>query len=131
MKVDSGSSSNIIHWKLVKEMGLSKKSYRLQGPLVVSTCPKETTKREIDLPVKAGGVIKETKFYVINGDMHYNTIFGRLWLHETKVVPSTRHLLLKFPTPEGIRQILGELPESKDMFKVEELEASKAVAVDP
>lgn len=55
------------------------------------------------LPTHAEGVKKSTLFEVVDGDMGYNLILGKIWIHEMKVVPSTYHQLLKFPTPEGVK----------------------------
>ncbi|XP_059294412.1 uncharacterized protein LOC132047377 [Lycium ferocissimum] len=84
--VDPRSLANIIHWKLVEQMGLLEKIIPAAKALAGFNMSSETTKREIDLPMKSRGVV--TKFYVIDGDMRYNAIFGRLWLHDIKAVPS-------------------------------------------
>ncbi|XP_019254017.1 PREDICTED: uncharacterized protein LOC109232726 [Nicotiana attenuata] len=76
---------------------------------------------EITLPVNITGTTQETKFYVIKGDMRYNALFGRLWIHNMKVVPSTLHQVLKFPTPEGTKTVYGEQPAIKEMFVVDEV----------
>lgn len=34
-----------------------------------------TTREEIVIPVNARGMVKETKFYVLDGDMRYNGAF--------------------------------------------------------
>ncbi|XP_059285864.1 uncharacterized protein LOC132039395 [Lycium ferocissimum] len=80
----------------------------------------ETTKGEISLPVNIDGTIQQTVFYVIEGDMKYNALLGRPWIHSMRAVPSTLHQLLKFPTPEGIKTIRGEQPAAREMFAVEE-----------
>nr|XP_033516188.1 uncharacterized protein LOC117280601 [Nicotiana tomentosiformis] len=49
------------------------------------------TKGEIMLTIFAEGVIKETKFQVIDTDMAYNVILGRPWIHDMDVVSSTLH----------------------------------------
>ncbi|XP_019225149.1 PREDICTED: uncharacterized protein LOC109206746 [Nicotiana attenuata] len=66
------------------------------------------TPGEIFLLTNAEGVMKTTLFEVLDGDMGYNIILGRPWLHEMKVVPSIYHQLLKFPKPEGIKQIRNQ-----------------------
>nr|XP_016478279.1 PREDICTED: uncharacterized protein LOC107799654 [Nicotiana tabacum] len=63
----------------------------------------------------AEGVIKTTLFEVVDGDMGYNIIMGRPWLHEMKVVPSTYNQFLKFLTPEGIKKIRGDQLAARDM----------------
>ncbi|XP_070029149.1 uncharacterized protein [Nicotiana sylvestris] len=65
----------------------------------------ETTKGEITLPVNTAGTVQETKFYVIEGDMRYNALFGRPWIHSMREVLSTLHQALKFPPSGGIKMI--------------------------
>ncbi|XP_019256353.1 PREDICTED: uncharacterized protein LOC109234746 [Nicotiana attenuata] len=77
-----------------------------------------TTRGEILLPTKAEGVMKRTLFEVVDGDMGYSIILGRQWLREMKVVPSTYHQLLKFPTPDGIKQIRGDQPAAREMHAI-------------
>ncbi|XP_060185754.1 uncharacterized protein LOC132615207 [Lycium barbarum] len=115
--IEPGSSVNILLWKVVEEMGLLEQAART---LSVFNMSSEITKGEIDLLVEADVVVKMTKFYVISGDMQYNAIFGRPWIHDMKAVPSRLHLLLKFPTPDGIRKIQGEQPALREMFVIEE-----------
>ncbi|XP_019246516.1 PREDICTED: uncharacterized protein LOC109226177 [Nicotiana attenuata] len=74
-----------------------------------------TTRGEIPLPTNVKGVMKMTLFEVVDGDMGYNMILGRPWLHEMKVVPSTYHQLLKFPISKGIKQIRGDQTEAREM----------------
>ncbi|XP_060202082.1 uncharacterized protein LOC132630522 [Lycium barbarum] len=125
--VDLGSSTNIIRWKVVEEIGLLEKIIPAAKTLFGFNMSSETTKEEIDLPMEAGGIIKMIKFYVIDDNMQYNAIFGRPWLQDMKAIPSTLHLLLKFPTLGGIRQIQGEQPTSKEMFAIEEPDTHELV----
>ncbi|XP_075101947.1 uncharacterized protein LOC142177366 [Nicotiana tabacum] len=74
-----------------------------------------TTRGEILLPTNAEGVMKMTFFEVVNGNIGYNIILGRPWLHEMKAVPSSYHRLLKFPTLEGIKQVRGDQPAAREM----------------
>ncbi|XP_019245191.1 PREDICTED: uncharacterized protein LOC109225054 [Nicotiana attenuata] len=59
--------------------------------------------------------------YVIEGDMGYNALFGRPWIHNMWVVPSTLHQVLIFPTPKGIKTVYGEQPAAKEMFAIKEV----------
>ncbi|XP_075098816.1 uncharacterized protein LOC142175734 [Nicotiana tabacum] len=74
-----------------------------------------TTREEILLPTNAEGVMEITLFEVVDGDMGYNIILGRTWLHEMKVVPSTYHQLLRFPMPEEVKQIRGDQLAAREM----------------
>ncbi|XP_070035159.1 uncharacterized protein [Nicotiana tomentosiformis] len=74
-----------------------------------------TTRGEILLPTNAEGVMKMTLFEVVDSDMGYNIILGRPRIHEIKVVTSTYHQLLKFPTLEGVKKIKGDQPTTRNM----------------
>ncbi|XP_070035676.1 uncharacterized protein [Nicotiana tomentosiformis] len=60
---------------------------------------------ETELSTYAEGVIKETKFQVIDTYMAYNVILGRPWIHDMDVVPSTLHQVIKFSSKWGVQQI--------------------------
>ncbi|XP_019263970.1 PREDICTED: uncharacterized protein LOC109241666 [Nicotiana attenuata] len=66
------------------------------------------TKEEIVHTTFAGGVVKDTKFQVIDTDMAYNMILCRPWIYDMDVVSSTLHQVIKFPSQWGIRQISGD-----------------------
>ncbi|XP_074346388.1 uncharacterized protein LOC141685167 [Apium graveolens] len=59
-------------------------------------------KEAIQLPVTIGEDPREAmqmlNFQVVNAAFIYNTIMGRKGIHAFKAVPSTYHMLLKFPT---------------------------------
>nr|XP_009770490.1 PREDICTED: uncharacterized protein LOC104221185 [Nicotiana sylvestris]XP_016450713.1 PREDICTED: uncharacterized protein LOC107775493 [Nicotiana tabacum] len=73
------------------------------------------TKGKIMLTTFAEGVVKDTKFQVINMDMAYNMILDRPWIHKMDVVPSTLHQVIKFPSQWEIRQIRGDQQASKNV----------------
>ncbi|XP_070032806.1 uncharacterized protein [Nicotiana tomentosiformis] len=108
--VDPGNSANIIQWRVLKQAKLSRSIIPATKLLAEFNLASMTTWGEILLLMNAERVVKTTLFEVVNGDMGYNIILGRPWLHEMKVVPSTYHQLLKFSMPEGINQIRGDQP---------------------
>ncbi|XP_070034681.1 uncharacterized protein [Nicotiana tomentosiformis] len=123
--VDPDSSVSIIQLRVLEQV-------KLIGNIVLETkllarfnLTSVTTKGEIVLPTYAEGVTKFTLFEVVDGDMDYNVILGRPWIHEMKVVPSTYHQFQKFPTPDGITQIRGDQPDAREMNAVT-LSRSKA-----
>ncbi|XP_075091766.1 uncharacterized protein LOC142171939 [Nicotiana tabacum] len=75
---------------------------------------------EITLLVNTVKTVQETKFNVIEGDMRYNALFGRSWVHNMRAVPSTLHQALKFPTPGGVKTVYSEQPTAKEIFAVDE-----------
>ncbi|XP_059285943.1 uncharacterized protein LOC132039487 [Lycium ferocissimum] len=118
--INPGSSANIIRWRVVERLRLLDQI--ILGAWVLSgfNMASETTKREISLPVNINKTILQTVFYVIEGEMKYNALFGTPWIHIMRALPSTLHQMLKFPTPEGIKTVHGEQPAAREMFTVEE-----------
>ncbi|XP_070050593.1 uncharacterized protein [Nicotiana tomentosiformis] len=113
--VDPGSLANIIQWRVLDQA-------KLNGSIIPATkllpgfnLASVTTMGEILLLTNAEGVMKTNLFEVEDGVMGYNIILGRPWLHEIKVVPSTYHQMLKLPTPEGIKQIRGHQPATREI----------------
>ncbi|XP_019251405.1 PREDICTED: uncharacterized protein LOC109230355 [Nicotiana attenuata] len=113
--VGPGSSTNIIQWRNLEQA-------KLIGSIIPATklitgfnLASVTNRGEILLLTNAEEVTKTTLFEVVDTDIGYNIILGRPWLHEIKVVPSTYHQLLKFLTPEGIKQIRGDQSTTREM----------------
>ncbi|XP_059284867.1 uncharacterized protein LOC132038169 [Lycium ferocissimum] len=118
--IDLGSSANIIRWRVIEQLGLLDQIMPAIRVLNEFNMACETTKGEITIPISMAGTTQQTKFYVTEGDMGYNALLGRPWIHLVRAVPSTMHQVLKFPTPEGIKTVCGEQQAVKEMFAVEE-----------
>ncbi|XP_059292510.1 uncharacterized protein LOC132045964 [Lycium ferocissimum] len=118
--IDPGSSANIIRWKVVDQLGLLDQIVPAARVLNGFNMACETTKGEITLPVNTAGTVRQTKFYIIEGEMRYNAFLGRPWVHDMRAVPSTLHQMLKFLIPEGVKIVHGEQPAAREMFAVEE-----------
>ncbi|XP_019258899.1 PREDICTED: uncharacterized protein LOC109237096 [Nicotiana attenuata] len=112
--VDPGSSANIIQLRVLEQAKLTGNIIPATKLLAGFNLASVTTRGEILLPTNVEGVMKTTLFKV----MGRNIILGRPWLHETKVVPSTYHQLLKFPTPKGIKQIRGDQSAAREMNEI-------------
>nr|XP_009760167.1 PREDICTED: uncharacterized protein LOC104212564 [Nicotiana sylvestris] len=113
--VDPESSTNIIQWRVLEQAKLTRSIIPTTKLLAGFNLASMTTRGEILLSTNIEGVMKTTLFKVVNGDMGYNIILERPWLHKMKVVPSIYHKLLKFPTPEGVKQIRGDQPAAREM----------------
>ncbi|XP_019261952.1 PREDICTED: uncharacterized protein LOC109239814 [Nicotiana attenuata] len=101
--LDPGNSANIIQWSILEQAKLIGSIIPATKLLAEFNLASVTTRGEILLPTNDEGVTKMTPFEVVDGDMGYNIILGRPWLHEMRAVPSTYHQLLKFPMREGIK----------------------------
>ncbi|XP_059310070.1 uncharacterized protein LOC132061234 [Lycium ferocissimum] len=118
--IDPGRSANIIRWRVIEQLGLLDQIVPTIRVLNGFNMACETTKGEITLPISMAGTTQQTKFYVIEGDMGYNALLGRPWIHLVRAVPSTMHQVLKFLTPDDIKTVRGEQQAEKEMFAVEE-----------
>ncbi|XP_074305863.1 uncharacterized protein LOC141641085 [Silene latifolia] len=99
-------------------MGFSEKDLlRKAVPLVGFSGEMKHSLGEIVIPTFAGGINKQVRYLVIDGPSNYNVILDRPWIHEMKVVPSTYHQSLKFPTPWGVQEIRGDQEEARDCCK--------------
>jgi len=106
--IDTGSSVNLIFMDTLIRMGISKKDVKgALSPLVSFTSETSMSLGTITLPVTAQGIVKMIEFTVFDRPAAYNIILGTPWLYEMKAVPSTYHQCVKFPTPTGVKQILG------------------------
>ncbi|XP_070046692.1 uncharacterized protein [Nicotiana tomentosiformis] len=119
--IDPGSLANIIRSRVIEQLGLQDQIMPATRVLNGFNMASETTKGEITLPMNVAGTIQETKFHVIDGDMRYNALLRRRWIHNKRAVPSTLHQVLKFPTSEGVKTVYGEQPAAKEMFSVDEV----------
>ncbi|XP_059313884.1 uncharacterized protein LOC132064789 [Lycium ferocissimum] len=115
----NGSSTNIIRWRVVEQLGLLDQIIPAARVLSGFNMASETTKGEISLSVNIVGTIQQTVFYVIEGEMKCNTLLGRPWIHSLRVVASTLHQMLRFPTSEGLKMVCGEQLAAREMFAVE------------
>ena len=70
----------------------------------------------IQLPVMAKEVTKIVDFAVVDHPAIYNVIMGTPWVNAIKVVPSTYHLGIKFPTQSGVAAIWGCQKQSRLRF---------------
>ena len=66
----------------------------------------------VTLPVVVGAypqqVSKDVNFLVVDCSSSFNAIIGRPTLNSWKVVTSTYHLSVKFPTERGVGQVQGD-----------------------
>ena len=51
----------------------------------------ESTKGYVQLALRVGLIVALTKFHVINLEVSYHVLLGRLWLHKHCLIPSTYH----------------------------------------
>ncbi|XP_026400629.1 uncharacterized protein LOC113296539 [Papaver somniferum] len=110
---DGGSSVEILFYETFKQMGLKDEclipsTYNIFGFNGLSTRPTG----EITLEIRYGRILILTTFCVVDVLSPYTAIVGRSWVHGIKGVASTYHQRLRFPTPYGVTEIIGDSGEA-------------------
>jgi len=112
--IDTRSSVDLIFLDTLVRMGISKNDIRVvPSPLVSFTGETSMSLGTVTLPGTTQGVVKMIEFTVFDRPAAYNVILGTPWHYEMKAVPSTYHQCVKFPTPIGVKQILGSQRTSR------------------
>ena len=118
IQADNGSSVSILYYQAFQRMDLKNNDLRpspspiygfigdsvipigvITLPMTVRECPRESCVM--------------TDFLVIDQPSAFNVVLGRPSLRELKAITSIYHLLLKFPTPNGVGQVRGNQEEAK------------------
>nr|XP_016492251.1 PREDICTED: uncharacterized protein LOC107811773 [Nicotiana tabacum] len=128
--VDPSSSTNIIRSNVAEQIRLLDQIIPASQVLHGFNMAGEITKGEIALSVDNSGTVQDTKFHVIGGDMRYNFLLGKPWIHSMRTVLSPLHQIMKIPTKNVITTIYGEKHAAKEMFAVHQ-EASNPIRSNP
>ncbi|XP_074297111.1 uncharacterized protein LOC141627789 [Silene latifolia] len=123
--VDGGSSVNLIILDVLNAMKIDENQIiKKSNDLVGFSGETKNTLGEIYLPTYVEGVSSYERFGVLDCLSSYNTILGRLWIHNVRAIPSTYHQCVKIPTEWGIATIKGEQKFAQECY-IESLKPSK------
>lgn len=106
--VDQGSRAEIIYPDLFKGLGLRLEDLnKCDVPLVGFDGNTNIPKGMIWLPVQTGDEVVSVDFFMVDTFSRYTAILARPWLHAMGAVSSTLHVKLKYPTSEGVAELVG------------------------
>ncbi|XP_038699466.1 uncharacterized protein LOC119996767 [Tripterygium wilfordii] len=116
--IDNGSSANVLFLAAYKGMGLDETLIlRKSTTLIGFNGEVSHSAGEVVLSIYAPGLNKQTRFSIVDSPSAYNAILGRPWLHAIRAVPSTYHQILRYPTNNGVKEILGDQHSSRSCYK--------------
>ena len=121
MLVDNGSLADILYYPAFQQMNLGREQLRpVHSPLVGFGGMKVQPVGTISLPVVVGAypqqVTRNVNFLVVDCSSSYNAIIGRPTLNSWKVITSTYHLSVKFPTEYGVGEVQGDQPAARECY---------------
>ena len=58
------------------------------------------------------------KFLVVDAPSSYNILLGRPSLNSIKAIPSTYHMMIKFPTTSGVGMVRGDQRVARECYSV-------------
>ena len=106
--IDQGNKAKIMYPDLFKGLGLRLEDLDQYNALLIrfdgnTTIPKGM----IWLLVQTGDKVVKVNFIVVDAFSPYPAILARSWLHAIGAVSSTLHVKVKYPTREGVAELVG------------------------
>ncbi|XP_074371492.1 uncharacterized protein LOC141712443 [Apium graveolens] len=119
--LDNGSSTNILYYSTYKKLGFPDSDMYFEDAHVYGfTGEAVRVMGSVRLPVTLGkgdlSVTQMIYFKVLVQDSAHNVLVGRPWLRAFRVITSIHHLMIKFPTPNGVGSLRGSQYESRDCY---------------
>ena len=127
--IDNGSSVNIIFASAFHKMGIGREKLEPGNThLLGFSGEKVIPLRSVQLvltfpPFQATTTIK---FLIMNAPLAYNMLLGKPSLNAIRAIPSTYHMVVKFPTKKGVGMVRGYQRVARECY----LTSMKQKAVD-
>ncbi|XP_074377001.1 uncharacterized protein LOC141718519 [Apium graveolens] len=119
--VDNGASVDILFHDIFIRMGYNdSQPTPSNAPIYGFNHVECKVERAIQLLVTIGEEPREAtqmlNFQVVKAASTYNAIIGRTGIHAFKAVPSTYHMVLKFPTRNGVGEMKGDQKMARSCY---------------
>jgi hypothetical protein len=119
--IDNGSSVDIIYLTAFQQMKIGKDQLRpIETPLVgfagTNVYPLGVISLQVIADTYPKQATKKVDFLVVDCPSVYNVIVGRPTFNRLRAVTSTYHLLVHFPTENGIGEIKGDQAMARECY---------------
>ncbi|XP_058202886.1 uncharacterized protein LOC131317344 [Rhododendron vialii] len=119
--IDSGSSVDILYLHAYDQLKVGRERLRpMTSPSVGFAGTPVYPAGQIALPITIGGegsqITRIVDFIVVDCPSAYNAILGRTTLNKIGAIISTYHLMIKFPTSEGVACVRGDQKAARECY---------------
>jgi hypothetical protein len=119
--INNGSSTDIIYLTAFQQIRIGKDQLRpIETPLVgfagTSVYPLVVISLQIIADTYPKQATKRVEFLVVDCPSAYNVIIGCPTLNRLRAVTSTYHLLVRFPTKNGVGEMKGDQAMAKECY---------------
>jgi BarA-like signal transduction histidine kinase len=121
VSIDNGSSTDIVYLTAFQQMKIDKDQLQsIETPLVgfagTSIYLLGVTSLQITAGTYPKQATKKVDFLVVDCPSAYNVIIGRPTLNRLRAVTLTYHLLVRFPTENGIGEMKGDQAMARECY---------------